>query len=960
MENLYTPASVEKQAQQHWNSIQAFRAEEIPGKPKYYCLSMFPYPSGKLHMGHVRNYTIGDVLSRYHRFQGYNVLQPMGWDAFGLPAENAAIANNVAPAAWTYSNIGYMRGQLQSLGLAIDWARELATCKPDYYRWEQWLFTRLFEKGLIYKKLATVNWDPVDHTVLANEQVIDGRGWRSGALVEKREIPMYFMKITAYADELLSGLDNLPGWPEQVRTMQKNWIGKSSGAEVHFPYDEGDGALRVYTTRPDTLMGATYVAVAAEHPLATEAAGANPGLAAFIEECKQGGVAEADLATMEKKGMPTGRFVVHPLSGEKLPVWVANYVLMGYGEGAVMAVPAHDERDFAFAMKYDLPVKHVIASGELLEKWEALLRLLKTEGVDINQQAIDHMGMVNYLGEILADLNTTTADLAEAVNGFAARMELESPNVEHGTLVCSGKYNGLDFHAASDAIAEDLQAKGLGGKRTQFRLRDWGISRQRYWGCPIPIIHCPACGDVPVPEKDLPVVLPEDVKIGIGSPIKKMPGFYQTACPKCGGAAERETDTMDTFVESSWYYARYANPDNNEAMVDERARYWLPVDQYIGGIEHAILHLLYARFFNKLMRDAGLFGEEEALSPTLSQGEREQRLKTSRYAEPFTRLLTQGMVVAPTFYREIGDGKKQWINPAEVDLQLDDKGRPAGATLKADGQPVIIGGTEKMSKSKNNGVDPQAIIDQYGADTARLFMMFAAPPDQQLEWSDAGVEGAFRFLKRVWKAVHDHVEKGVVVAFPSPQSSPACGGGGDGSPLPLGEGAGARKNLSPELKSLRFQLHATIQKVSDDYGRRQQFNTAIAAVMELMNALGRNGDPSPAGRSLMQEALEAVVLLLSPIVPHISHALWAELRPGGDILDAPWPTADEGALVQDEIELMLQVNGKLRGSMTVAKSAGKDEIEKLALTNPGVLKFTEGQAIKKVVVVPGRLVNVVV
>ncbi len=864
MENLYNPGTVEKQAQQHWNSIQAFRAEEIPDKPKYYCLSMFPYPSGKLHMGHVRNYTIGDVLSRYHRACGFNVMQPMGWDAFGLPAENAAIANNVAPAAWTYSNIDYMRGQLQSLGLAIDWSRELATCKPDYYRWEQWLFTKLFEKGLIYKKLATVNWDPVDQTVLANEQVIDGRGWRSGALVEKREIPMYFMKITAYADELLSELDNLPGWPEQVRTMQKNWIGKSFGVRFAFPYElEGKPEqLWVYTTRADTIMGVTFCAVAAEHPLATYAAKTNPALAAFIEECKHGGVAEADLATMEKKGMATGISVTHPLTGEPIPVWVGNYVLMSYGEGAVMAVPAHDERDFHFAKTYGLPIKQVI----------------QVEGESFSTEA-----WAEWYGD-----------------------------KEKGRCVHSGQYDGLNYSEAVDAIAADLKAKGLGDKQVQYRLRDWGISRQRYWGCPIPIIHCPSCGDVTVPEKDLPVVLPEDVKIDIGSPIKKMPSFYETTCPKCGGPAKRETDTMDTFVESSWYYARYANPDNANAMVDERAKYWLPVDQYIGGIEHAILHLLYARFFNKLMRDVGLV----------------------ECNEPFTKLLTQGMVVAPTFYREIGEGKKRYINPAEVDVQLDDKGRPTGATLKTDGQPVVIGGTEKMSKSKNNGIDPQALIDIYGADTARLFMMFAAPPDQQLEWSDAGVEGAFRFLKRVWKAVAEHVEQGVVAA---------------GSSV-----------LSAELKALRFQLHSTIQKVSDDYGRRQQFNTAIAAVMELMNALGKNGDHSPAGRALMQEALEAVVLLLSPIVPHISHALWAELKPGSDILEAPWPKVDESALEQDEIELMLQVNGKLRGSMTVAKSVSKDAIEKLALTNPSVLKFTEGQAIKKVVVVPGRLVNVVV
>jgi leucyl-tRNA synthetase len=827
MQAQYLPTEIERQAQAFWDQSNAFKAVEIPGKPKYYCLSMFPYPSGKLHMGHVRNYTIGDVLARYHRFQGYNVLQPMGWDAFGLPAENAAIQNNVAPAAWTYSNIDYMRGQLKSLGLAIDWSRELATCKPDYYKWEQWLFTRLFEKGLIYKKTAPVNWDPVDCTVLANEQVIDGRGWRSGALVEKRDIPMYFMKITAYAEELLADLDSLTGWPEQVRTMQKNWIGKSFGAEVHFPYAENAGSphpsplaphqvLKVFTTRPDTLMGATYVAVAAEHPLATEAAQVNPELAAFIEECKHGSVAEADMATMEKKGMPTGRFVVHPLNGEKLPVWVANYVLMGYGEGAVMAVPAHDERDFAFAAKYNLPVKAVI----------------RTPAGDV-----------------------TPAPWQDAY-------------AEHGVCINSGKYDGLDFSQAADAIASDLQAKELGTKRTQFRLRDWGISRQRYWGCPIPIIHCASCGDVPVPEKDLPVVLPEDVKIDIGSPIKKMPSFYETTCPRCGGKAERETDTMDTFVESSWYYARYTCPDNDQAMLDERANYWLPVDQYIGGIEHAILHLLYARFFNKLMRDVGLVN----------------------CSEPFTQLLTQGMVLK--------DGTK-------------------------------------MSKSKGNTVDPQALIDQYGADTARLFMMFAAPPEQSLEWSDAGVEGAYRFLKRLWKAVHDHVEKGVVEGYKS----------GD---------------LSAELKALRFQLHGTIQKVSDDYGRRQQFNTAIAAVMELMNALGKAGDDSPAGRAVMQEALEAAVQLLAPIVPHACQALWAELKNGANLLDAPWPKVDATALVQDEIELVLQVNGKLRGSITVAKDASKETIEQLALANPNVQKFMEGKPAKKIVVVPGRLVNVVI
>ncbi len=865
MQPHYTPAEIEPAAQQHWEKNQAFKATEDSSKPKYYCLSMFPYPSGKLHMGHVRNYTIGDVLARYHRMKGFNVMQPMGWDAFGLPAENAAMQNNVAPAAWTYSNIDYMRKQLKSLGLGIDWDRELATCKPDYYRWEQWLFTQLFEKGLIYKKLATVNWDPVDHTVLANEQVIDGRGWRSGALVEKREIPMYFMRITAYADELLNELDNLPGWPEQVRTMQKNWIGKSYGVRFAFPYQlEGKAEqLWVYTTRADTIMGVTFCAVAAEHPLATHAAKNNPELAAFIEECKQGGVAEADLATMEKKGMATGISVTHPLTGEQVPVWVGNYVLMGYGEGAVMAVPAHDERDFGFAKKYNLPIKQVIqVEGETfsLEAW------------------------AEWYGD-----------------------------KEKGVCVNSGKYDGLNHAQAVDAIAADLKTKNLGDKQVQYRLRDWGISRQRYWGCPIPIIHCPSCGDVPVPADQLPVVLPEDVKIDVGSPIKKMPSFYETTCPKCGGKAERETDTMDTFVESSWYYARYTGPDNDKSMLDGRAKYWLPVDQYIGGIEHAILHLLYARFFHKLMRDVGLV----------------------ECNEPFTRLLTQGMVVAPTFYRDGSDGKKQWINPADVDLALDDKGRPTGATLKADGQPVIIGGTEKMSKSKNNGVDPQAIIDQYGADTARLFMMFAAPPDQQLEWSDAGVEGAFRFLKRLWKAVHDHVEQGVVASY----------AGGE---------------LNAELKALRFQLHSAIQKVSDDYGRRQQFNTAIAAVMELMNALGKVNGNDATTRAVMQEALEAVVRLLAPIVPHICHALWSELKPGSCLGSAAWPEVDQAALVQDEIELMIQVNGKLRGSITVSKDAAKDAIEQLALANPNVRKFMEGKPAKKVIVVPGKLVNVVV
>jgi leucyl-tRNA synthetase len=821
MQQQYPFRDIEQQAQQQWETDQTFAASENSDKPKYYCLSMFPYPSGRLHMGHVRNYTIGDVLSRFHRMRGYNVMQPMGWDAFGLPAENAAIKNNVAPAGWTYSNIEHMKTQLKSLGLAVDWQRELATCKPEYYRWEQWLFTELFKKGLIYKKTATVNWDPVDQTVLANEQVIDGRGWRSGELVEKRDIPQYFMKITAYADELLQELDNLPGWPEQVKTMQRNWIGKSFGCEIEFPIAGSDGNLKVYTTRPDTLMGATYVAVAAEHPLATQAGQVNAELQAFIDECKHGSVAEADVATAEKKGMATGLFVIHPLNGEMLPVWVANYVLMGYGEGAVMAVPAHDERDFEFATHYQLPIKAVI--------------------------------------------KPLNADLSQP---------LTAAYTEHGVLFDSGEFNGLDFDAAFDAIANSLSAKKLGAKRTQYRLRDWGISRQRYWGCPIPIIHCASCGEVPVPKEQLPVVLPENVKFdGIGSPIKKDPAFYETTCPICGGKATRETDTMDTFVESSWYFARYASFDANNAMLDERANYWLPVDQYIGGIEHAILHLLYARFFNKLMRDVGLV----------------------KSGEPFANLLTQGMVLK--------DGAK-------------------------------------MSKSKGNTVDPQELIDNYGADTARLFMMFAAPPEQSLEWSDAGVEGAHRFLRRLWKAVFDHVEHGTVAAYSAKQSS---------------------AELSADLKNLRRQLHQTIEKVTDDYGRRHTFNTAIASVMELMNALAKTEANDALSRTVKQEVLESAVLLLSPIVPHICQALWSELQAATTILEANWPVVDTSALVQDVIELVIQVNGKLRGSMTVARTLEKPLLEKLALEQPCVQKYLEdGVSVRKIIVVPNKLINVVV
>ncbi len=965
MQSDYHPASLERQAQQHWDDTGAFRATESSDKPKYYCLSMFPYPSGKLHMGHVRNYTIGDVLSRYHRMKGYNVMQPMGWDAFGLPAENAAQANNVPPAEWTYDNIDYMRRQLKSLGLGIDWAREVTTCTPEYYRWEQWLFTRLFEKGIIYKKTASVNWDPEDQTVLANEQVIDGRGWRSGALVEKRDIPMYFFRITQYADELLQDLNRLSGWPEQVKTMQANWIGKSFGCEIGFRIEDRvlssaasvpqspilNPVLKVYTTRADTIMGVTFVAIAAEHPLATRAALNNPALAAFIDECKHGGTAEADMATMEKKGMDTGLKVAHPLTGEPIPVWIGNYVLMGYGEGAVMAVPAHDERDFGFAKKYNLPIRQVITE--------------KGEGRHLQG-----------VGRAVPVAEATTATLREKsspgaeVSPFPLPSSLFSADAwqewyatKDGVCVNSGKYDGLNYDQAVDAIAADLSALDLGEKKVQFRLRDWGISRQRYWGCPIPIIHCAQCGDVPVPDDQLPVVLPENVvPDGAGSPLAKMPQFYETTCPKCKGAARRETDTMDTFVESSWYYARYTSPDCTTGLVDERAKYWLPVDQYIGGIEHAILHLLYARFFQKLMRDVGVFGEKEAvqniplLNPdkTTSQstmssenddqvagylpegeGANGARRAATTLDEPFRNLITQGMVIAPTFYRTDANGKKLWINPAEVDVKNDERGRPVGATLRADGLPVTIGGTEKMSKSKNNGVDPQSIIDEYGADTARLFMMFAAPPEQSLEWSDAGVEGSFRFLKRVWKATHDHVEQGVVAAYRS------------------GE-------LSAAAKTLRRQLHQTIQKVDDDIGRRKTFNTAIAANMELLNALAKFNDITPSGRAVAQETLEAIALLLAPIVPHTSQALWSSLRPGSDMLDQSFPEVDQSALVQDEIELVIQINGKLRGSLTVSKTTDKETLEQLAVAHEMVQKQLAGTLPKKIIIVPGRLINIVV
>jgi leucyl-tRNA synthetase len=810
----------------------------------------------------VRNYTIGDVIARYQRMLGKNVLQPMGWDAFGLPAEGAAIKNNMPPARWTYSNIDYMKGQLKQLGFGYDWGRELATCQPDYYKWEQWLFTELYRKGLVYKKNAVVNWDPVDQTVLANEQVIDGRGWRSGALVERREIPQWFIKITDYAEELLDELDKMEGWPEKVRTMQRNWIGKSYGVRFAFPY-ELDGKqeqLWVYTTRVDTIMGVTFCAVSADHPLAEHAAKGNAELAAFIEECQQGSVAEADLATMEKKGMPTGISVTHPLTNEAIPVWVGNYVLSGYGEGAVMAVPAHDERDFHFAKSYGLAIEQVIGvEGETFstDEWQ----------------------------EWYADK-------------------------ERGVCVNSGKYDGLDYMQAVDAIAADLDALDLGEKQVQYRLRDWGVSRQRYWGAPIPMIHCPSCGTVPVPKEDLPVVLPEDVEFDAtgGSPIKKMPEWYQTSCPECGGEAERETDTFDTFMESSWYYARYACPDNGEAMLDQRADYWLPVDHYIGGIEHAILHLLYARFYHKLMRDIGLIKSDE----------------------PFTQLLTQGMVVADTYFREEESGKMHWYNPADVEVERDEKGRVTSAKLAADGQPVTVGGIEKMSKSKNNGVDPQSMVDRFGADTVRLYTMFTAPPDQSLEWSDEGVEGSHRFLKRLWVLA---AEKGQNIA------------------------AGDLSDLNDNQKETRREIHEALKQASFDY-QRQQFNTVVSACMKIVNALYKLGD-SAQDNALLHEGLGITLRLLAPIAPHVSHHLWREMGFGEDILDSDWPQPDEAALVQESIQYAVQVNGKVRAQLQVPADADKEAIEKLAQEDANVRKFTDGKTIRKIIVVPNKLVNIV-
>jgi leucyl-tRNA synthetase len=900
----YDPQTVEAAAQTYWSATHAFEVKEDTTKAKFYCLSMLPYPSGALHMGHVRNYTIGDVISRFQRMNGKNVLQPMGWDAFGLPAENAAIKNNTAPAKWTYANIEHMRGQLAQLGYAIDWSREFATCRPDYYVHEQRMFVRLFKKGLAYRKNSVVNWDPVDQTVLANEQVVDGRGWRTGALVEKREIPQWFLKITDYAQELLDGLDTLPGWPDSVKTMQRNWIGRSEGLEIQFAVEGESEPLTVFTTRPDTLMGVTYLAVAAEHPLAQKAAQSKPLVAAFIEECRHGGTAEADIETAEKKGIDTGLSAIHPVTGEKVPIWIANFVLMGYGTGAVMAVPAHDERDWEFATKYDLLIKMVVVSDAVRDAIRAL-------GDDA---ARNTDAMSAALGESRAIDVYEPAAAESIVEQFERDIIEKGAYTDYGWLVNSGEYDGLDYRGAFDALAARFEKEGKGARRVNWRLRDWGVSRQRYWGCPIPIVYCPKCDAVPVPEDQLPVVLPEDVQfMGVQSPIKADPNWRKTTCPQCGGPAERETDTFDTFMESSWYYARYTSPGAAE-QVDQRANYWLPVDQYIGGIEHAILHLLYFRFYHKLLRDAGLVQSDE----------------------PATNLLCQGMVIADTFYRDNADGSKDWINPADVEIQRDDKARAVGAVLKSDGQPVKIGGTEKMSKSKNNGVDPKDMVGKYGADTVRLFSMFAAPPEQSLEWNEAGVEGMARFLRRFWREVVTHA---------SNPDHPEVN----------------TESLSAAQKTLRRQVHETIQKVSNDIGHRYSFNTAIAAVMELLNALGKFDDQSDQGRAVRHEALESMVLLLNPIVPHVSHALWQTLGHRESLVDdEPWPKADARALVRDSVTLAVQVNGKLRGTIEVAASASKDEVEKLALAEPKVAEFLAGNAPKKVIVVPGKIVNVVV
>ena len=880
MNEKYVPAEVEAAAQAHWQARDAYRVVEDPNKPKFYACSMLPYPSGKLHMGHVRNYTINDMLTRSLRMQGMNVLMPMGWDAFGLPAENAAMENGVPPAAWTRGNIAEMKAQMQPLGMAIDWTREVATCDPDYYRWNQWFFLKMLEKGIAYRKTQIVNWDPVDQTVLANEQVIDGRGWRSDALVEKREIPGYYFAITKYADELLANVADpactgyLHGWPERVRLMQEHWIGKSEGLRFAFPHEIrdaqrqliGDGRMYVFTTRADTIMGVTFCAVAPEHPLATHAAKTRPEVAAFIESCLKGGTSEAELATREKEGVPTGLTVTHPINGDPLELWVGNYVLMGYGDGAVMGVPAHDERDFAFARKYRLRIKPVI------------------------------------------DVAGQTYSIAAWQDWYADK--------QRGRCIDSGVLDGLAYKEAVDTVADLLTLQGLGEKKTTWRLRDWGISRQRYWGTPIPIIHCPKCGDVPVPEADLPVVLPEGlIPDGSGNPLRKHAAFLNVACPQCGAPSQRETDTMDTFVDSAWYYMRYACPDAQGGMVDARNDYWMPMDQYIGGIEHAVLHLLYARFWTKAMRDIGLVS----------------------FDEPFTRLFTQGMLLNESFYREDASGKKRWYYPSEVVVAHDERGTPIGATAKEDSLALRLGGIEKMSKSKNNVVEPREFIGKFGADTARLFTMFAGPPDQSAAWSDSGAAGSYRYLSRLW-------------AFGVRQAPVVRGAGEDFS------------RIGKDAKALRREVHLLLKQIHHDYDRLQ-YNTVASGAMKLLNALEEfANDGSAASNAALREGLSVLLRTLYPVCPHIAHGLWNQLGFAtnvGDLIDAPWPQIDEAALVQDEIELVLQIAGKTRGAIRVPAAADKAAIEAAALAAPEFAKFGEGKAVKKVVIVPGRLVNVV-
>ena len=861
MDERYFPAEVEARAQRYWEESRTFRVTEDASREKFYCLCMFPYPSGRLHMGHVRNYTIGDVVGRYQRMQGKNVLQPMGWDAFGLPAENAAIEAGVPPAKWTYENISYMKKQLRRLGFGYDWDRELTTCRPEYYRWEQWLFTRLHRKGIAYKRFAEVNWDPVDGTVLANEQVINGRGWRSGAVVERRRIPHWFLKITDYADELLDSLDTLD-WPEAVKTMQRHWIGRSEGVEVDFEIEGEEGALRVFTTRPDTLFGATFMAVAPQHPVAARCAEEDPEIARFIAESLAVGTAEAEIETVEKRGLPLGRNAINPVNGEPVPVWVANFVLMSYGTGAIMAVPGHDERDHEFALKYGLPIRQVIAPAN-------------GPGVDVRKAA------------------------------WTSKEDMVTVN--------SGRFSGLDYRNAFDAFAQWLEEHGKGERRVNYRLRDWGVSRQRYWGCPVPILHTESGREVPVPDADLPVRLPEDVALsGGGSPLATLPSFVNATDPETGGPARRDTDTFDTFMESSWYFARFACPDAR-GIVDERADYWLPVDQYIGGIEHAVLHLLYARFFHKLMRDEGLIAS----------------------SEPFTNLLCQGMVLKETYYRGNAEGPPTYYSPYEVEIDQDEKGKVIGARLLSDGLPVQVGGVEKMSKQKKNGVDPEDMVARYGADTVRLYMMFTSPPEQTLEWQDSAVVGMYAFLKRLWKRVHAHVRHG-----PCPAPDPEA--------------------LGAAPRALRRRVHETIAKVSDDVGRRYKFNTAIAAVIELDNDLARFEPGTDRERALVQEALESVVLLLSPVVPHICHALWRALGHERAVVDEPWPRPDPRALVRERVELVVQVNGKLRGHISVPPRAGRQEIERAAFRNDNVRRFVHGKEVKRTVIVPDRLVNIVV